>query len=211
MTRRASRPSVGSNGQLPDNVTVRSASQPATSDFPGTSATGQLFALCPVVSTGHVSDKGPISTDERSLSPSLSVPSATGQIVRLSTGHERCRTGRTRPPSLEGGCPESGCPGLSPALHLAETGKPVRGGSRVGGRGVLLRSLRGLVRRVERFGIHRARSVDDRAWAARLADHLDAAMVEALAAPGAVASLTVAEHRAAVSRKVSSQPTEQRQ
>jgi hypothetical protein len=73
--------------------------------------------------------------------------------------------------------------------------------SRIAGPGALLRSLRGLLRRVERFGVHWARTDDERRWAARLADGLEVLLTEALAAPGTEASLQVADQRAGVGRK----------
>lgn len=79
--------------------------------------------------------------------------------------------------------------------------------SRVAGRGALLRSLRMLLRRVERFAAHRARCPEDRDWAAKLADRLDAALTDAAAAPGARASLVIAERRAEVNRKGFRRPT----
>jgi hypothetical protein len=68
---------------------------------------------------------------------------------------------------------------------------------RVHGRGPLLKSLRGLMIRVHRYGTVRARTPEDRVWAGRLADRLDAALRESLLAAGAKASLEAAEHRAA--------------
>ena len=73
--------------------------------------------------------------------------------------------------------------------------------SRIHGRGALLRSLRGVLRRTERFGIHRASTADERRWAARLADSLESALRDALESPGARASLEAANRRADVSRK----------
>ena len=50
---------------------------------------------------------------------------------------------------------------VSDILHLPER----VGGSRIAGRGRLLRSLRSLVQRAERFARHRASTPDERAWA----------------------------------------------
>jgi hypothetical protein len=83
---------------------------------------------------------------------------------------------------------------MFPDRFSAEPGR-----SRVAGRGALLRSLRGLVRRVERFGVHRARSVEERRWAARLADRLDDALQDALGCFGA--------HRRTVTCRVVRSPT----
>jgi hypothetical protein len=71
----------------------------------------------------------------------------------------------------------------------------------VPGRGAILRSLRGLVRRVERFGERRARTPEDRAWSHRLADALDAAFREALAVPGGREALAAVDQRRARARK----------
>lgn len=83
------------------------------------------------------------------------------------------------------------------------SGRTPRGiASRVMGRGRLLRQLRQLERRVYRFAMLRAASADERAWAARLADALEAAFRQALDAPGAAAALEAVNRRAAVSAKV---------
>jgi hypothetical protein len=90
-------------------------------------------------------------------------------------------------------------------MPYSASGISVRGargvGSRIGGRGALLRSLHGLLRRVQRFGEHRAATPAERLWAARLADALDSAYVRAAEDPGARASLVAANRRANVSRK----------
>jgi hypothetical protein len=74
--------------------------------------------------------------------------------------------------------------------------------SRIRGRGSLLRSLRALCRRLERFALHRAATAEEQLWSGRLADRLEAAMTEALESPGARASLAAVDRRATVSRKV---------
>ena len=86
----------------------------------------------------------------------------------------------------------------------ADGGKAVSlGPSRVAGQGPLLRSLRSLLRRVERFGLHRAGTREAQRWAARLADRLEAAFTDALQTPEVRASLTAADRRAHVSAKTS--------
>lgn len=76
------------------------------------------------------------------------------------------------------------------------------------GRGRLLRQLRQLARRVDRFAIGRASSQDERRWANRLADALDRAFWQAMEAPGAAAALEAVDRRAAVSAKVSDRVSE---
>lgn len=73
--------------------------------------------------------------------------------------------------------------------------------SRIAGRGALLRSLRGLLRRIERYAEHRATTSHEQRWAARLADALDAAYVTGLSASGAQSALDAVDQRRAVSRK----------
>ena len=68
-------------------------------------------------------------------------------------------------------------------------------GSRVVGRGRLLRSLRHLQRRVEKYGTHRARTPAESGWALTLADRLDRVLAEALTPP-AHAALDAADRRA---------------
>jgi hypothetical protein len=75
--------------------------------------------------------------------------------------------------------------------------------SRIVGRGRLLRSLRALVRRVDRFGQHRVSTHEELRWANVLADHLDRAFLAALTEEARV-SLAHADRRAGVSQK--SQP-----
>lgn len=77
------------------------------------------------------------------------------------------------------------------------------GPSRVVGRGRLLRSLRSLLRRVERFAQHRARTSEETRWAARLADRLEAAFADALETPESRSHLAAADRRARVSAKTS--------
>ena len=73
--------------------------------------------------------------------------------------------------------------------------RPVAGASRITGRGAILRSLRGLVRRCERYGEHRAATPDERRWTAHLADALQAAFTAAGSAPDAHASLAAYDRR----------------
>jgi len=73
--------------------------------------------------------------------------------------------------------------------------------SRIAGRGPLLRSLRMLLRRVERFAVHWARCREDQDWAGKLADRLEGALTEVVSAPGGGASAVIAGRRAQVSRK----------
>ncbi len=74
-------------------------------------------------------------------------------------------------------------------------------GSRIAGRGSLLRTLRALLRRVQRFAEHRAGTGDEQRWAARLYDELDAAFNVAVSAPGASASLRMVDERRRISSK----------
>jgi hypothetical protein len=76
------------------------------------------------------------------------------------------------------------------------------GSSRIAGRGGLLRSLRILVRRVDRFGQHRAATATERSWSHRLADALEAAYRVAAGDPKARASLAHADDRSKARRKV---------
>lgn len=66
---------------------------------------------------------------------------------------------------------------------------------RIAGRGALLRSLRALLRRIERYGEHRAVRADERRWAARLFDELSAAYANALTADAARAALLAYDQR----------------
>jgi hypothetical protein len=74
-------------------------------------------------------------------------------------------------------------------------------GSRIAGRGSLLRSLRVLLHRVRRYGEHRAASADELRWMARLYDGLTAVFDEALGADGARASLRAVDERRRISSK----------
>jgi hypothetical protein len=73
-------------------------------------------------------------------------------------------------------------------------------GSRIVGQGRLLRSLRLLLRRVDRYAAHRARTAVEITWAAELADSLQHAYTAALT-PAARASLALADRRASISAK----------
>jgi hypothetical protein len=73
-------------------------------------------------------------------------------------------------------------------------------GSRIVGQGKLLRSLRSLLARVERFAVHRARTHEEHVWAACLSDRLDGAFRDALT-PQARASLAAVDRRLDISRK----------
>lgn len=93
---------------------------------------------------------------------------------------------------------------------IAATERPAGVGSRIVGRGRLLVSLRALLRRVQKFAEHRAGTSDERAWAARLGDDLEAAYVAGLSAPGARAGLDAVDRRRSVSRKQRLEPEETR-
>ena len=73
-------------------------------------------------------------------------------------------------------------------------------GSRVVGMGRLLRSLKALIARTDRYAAHRASTKDERRWANVLADALEAAHRGALT-PQARASLTAVEQRVSLTRK----------
>ena len=73
-------------------------------------------------------------------------------------------------------------------------------GSRIVGQGRLLRSLRALVRRVDRYSQHRACTADEWRWGNRLADQLERAYCTALT-PAAQASLEAVDRRVDRSRK----------
>lgn len=75
-------------------------------------------------------------------------------------------------------------------------------GSRIKGMGSLLRSLRALVRRTDKYGAHRASTAEDRRWANVLADNLDAAYRVALT-PAAVVSLEQTDRRQGLASKSS--------
>jgi hypothetical protein len=76
-------------------------------------------------------------------------------------------------------------------------------GSRIAGRGALLRSLRALLRRVQRFGEHRAASPEEQVWTARLHDRLSAAFADGTSSESARASLAAYDRRRARSMKAS--------
>jgi hypothetical protein len=78
----------------------------------------------------------------------------------------------------------------------------VRGaGSRIAGRGSVLRTLRAVIRRLERYDVYRATTTEEHVWAARLHDELSAAFNAAVAAPGAASSLRMVDERRRVSSK----------
>ena len=70
--------------------------------------------------------------------------------------------------------------------------------------GSLLRSLRALVRRVDRFAQHRAATADERGWSNVLAYDLEAAYRRALT-PQALASLAYADRKASIAQKTTTQ------
>jgi hypothetical protein len=76
---------------------------------------------------------------------------------------------------------------------------------------VLLRSLRQLRIRVQRFGVHRATSAADRAWALEMTTALDAALERALFQPGARLFNTLAYPRSVPRREpTTTRPAESR-
>ena len=90
----------------------------------------------------------------------------------------------------------------SPARHS----EPPRA-SRIAGQGRILRSLRSLARRVERFAAHRARTRDEQQWAGQMADRLEEALTIGMQSAAARQSLASADRRAAIGRKAMSRPT----
>ena len=74
-------------------------------------------------------------------------------------------------------------------------------GSRIHGRGALLRTFRALIRRLDRYREHRAATPDEQLWAARLHDALEAAFAAAAADASAAASLRAVDARRSISRK----------
>lgn len=74
-------------------------------------------------------------------------------------------------------------------------------GSRIQGCGALLRSLRGLLGGVERYGQHRAATAAERVWSVQLPDALGRAWTETIKNPGARSSFAFASARARVARK----------
>jgi hypothetical protein len=79
--------------------------------------------------------------------------------------------------------------------------RPRCSASRVHGRGALMRSLRALLRPVQRYGEHRATSPDELRWMAQLYDGLSAVFDEAMASDGARASLRAVDERRRISSK----------
>jgi hypothetical protein len=77
----------------------------------------------------------------------------------------------------------------------------VPGASCIAGRGRLLRTLRTLIRRTERFCLHRASTDDQRRWAATFADDLEAILRHHLEEASAQAALRSVDQRAALKRK----------
>ena len=73
--------------------------------------------------------------------------------------------------------------------------------SRIVGQGRILRALRTLVRRVERFAAHRARTCDEQQWAAQMADALERTLSVGLESSAARHGLASVDARAAVRRK----------
>ena len=76
-----------------------------------------------------------------------------------------------------------------------------RAASRIKGMGSLLRGLRALVRRVDKFAAHRACTDTELRWANVLADRLQFAFEIARADEHARASLESVDRRAAIQRK----------
>jgi hypothetical protein len=72
---------------------------------------------------------------------------------------------------------------------------------RVRSRGAIVRSLRALTIRVHRFGVHRAGTAEERAWAGRLLEQLRDLVTEAECAATVQRSIEIAEQRAASARK----------
>jgi hypothetical protein len=79
-------------------------------------------------------------------------------------------------------------------------------GSRIVGMGRLLRSLKALITRVDRFGQHRVSTHEELRWATVLADDLERAFRAALT-PEARAALAAVDRRAAISAKTPGQTT----
>jgi len=87
-------------------------------------------------------------------------------------------------------------------LGCGETLPAIPGASRIPGQGRILRSLRSLLRRVERYALHRARTDAEHAWSRQVADALDQALTLGLQSATARASLASADQRAVVRGKV---------
>jgi hypothetical protein len=79
-------------------------------------------------------------------------------------------------------------------------------GSRIKGQGAILRSLRQLVRRVDRYGQHRAATPNEWGWCNRLADDLELAYRRA-STPQSMASLDAVNRRVRLSRKTAQSST----
>ncbi len=75
------------------------------------------------------------------------------------------------------------------------------GASRVPGQGRILRALRALLRRVERYAIYRADTEDEQAWARQMADALEQTLNVGLESSAARHGLASVDARAAVRRK----------
>jgi hypothetical protein len=74
-------------------------------------------------------------------------------------------------------------------------------GSRVHGRGRLLRSLRLLIRRSEKFTTCRADSLDEQAWARQFCDGLDLVWLASTRSEAARLALDAVDRRATIQRK----------
>jgi hypothetical protein len=72
--------------------------------------------------------------------------------------------------------------------------------SRIVGQGGLLRTLRALIAKVDKFSAHRARTREEVRWANCLADALERALNAAMT-PAARASLEAVDRRRALSQK----------
>ncbi len=87
---------------------------------------------------------------------------------------------------------------------MPEQGRGVS--SRIAGRGALLRSVRGLLRRVGRSAVHRAATLEEQQWTARFYDDLEAALTAGLASDVARSSLVAYAARRAWSVKTNRTP-----
>lgn len=74
--------------------------------------------------------------------------------------------------------------------------------SRIAGRGRLLRSLRALLGRINRFAAHRAGTDAERRWACAFGDAVQQALDVGLQDAGARAALLAVDRRRDISRKV---------
>ncbi len=75
------------------------------------------------------------------------------------------------------------------------------GASRIAGRGRLLRSVQALVRRIERFALHRAATDDEQQWARQIADALEQVLRLGSQSSSARHGLASVDARVAVRRK----------